>query len=1141
MPARRVTVAVAAVVLVLVCAVGSLGATAGTHHAATKAGSIDLATYQAKRWIVQLSGAPLATYRGGVRGLRATSAAVTGQRRLNVSSAASRAYVRYLGVRQQAFGFRLTHKIRGTHVLQRYQVTLNALAVRMSPRQAAVVRRWSGVRAVTPDVPYRLQMFSTPAQIGAPTLWGQVGGQAHAGEGVKVAIVDSGIFVRRDASGAYAGNPCFDDAGYSAPKGYPKGEKEFTNNKVIVARAYFRHDDPPIAGNDTAIQGPGASPHGTHVAGTVACDAGTHVSFQGADVTLSGIAPHAYLMNYRVFYPSQSPEDFQNANAYTVELVKAIDDAVKDGADVISNSWGSSYQNTLAWPDPMIEAAEDAVDAGVVMVFANGNSGPDTATAISPAISPKVIGVGAVTKDATVVPGDVSVTAPTPVPSSLTGLAVGPALFGPSATSTVGPAVYLPAQSVAANGSSLGCSLAGDASPFPAGSLAGKIALIQRGTCNFSEKTFNAQRGGAIAALIYNSTAGGDNIQAMGPGVHAGDVTIPSWFMRRSDGLAMRDFANAHPGAAEAKFVYGPHAASNIGDVMAGFSSRGPSQDKLIKPDVTAPGVDVLSSGYGEGDFPGPFTGFGSVSGTSMATPHVAGSAALLRQLHPSWTPAQIKSALMTTATENVFLDTTLTQQAGVLDRGAGRIDLTKAGSAGLTLDQPSLSAGELAAGQGRDFSILAKDVSGSGGTWSVSAVKTGSAATTANFNITPGTGSITVSASGTASIPVRVEATPAAAAGSYEGKVVLTNSATGQQLHVPVWLRVLPTSPTADVLLVDDDGSSADPSFPDYSSYYTSALTALGVTYTYVDVWNAGFPSFFALYGYQAVVIFTGNNDSFDTSGFSPANQDALSEWLDSGGRLWTTGQNFAEESDSNGFTSASLGRARLYHGYLGLKYVAGSAYPGAAPRPTAKGRGPMKGLTIDLSPGGDGAGNESSIEVSSPMPDNDTYEAADTMTELFRPIDDAVNDGHTAIAYGRSSEPSLKEERPEYRYRSVSMGFGLEGVNGNTGFATRQQVAAATLNWLLDRITFGPLSVTPKKPGKDERNVTLTLTAASSVGAELTKFKWDFGDGKSETTGKPTVHHDYKKPGSYIVRVEATDDLGHRAIDRKTVEIGG
>ena len=232
---------------------------------------------------------------------------------------------------------------------------------------------------MTPDIAYHLDMFSTPQQIGAPTLWGQVGGQSNAGAGVKVAIVDSGIFVRHDAGGAYTGNACFNDTGYTAPAGFPKGDTRFTNNKVIVARTYFRPDDPPIAGEDTAIQGTNAaSPHGTHVAGTVACDAGTPVDVQRRDVPITGVAPHAYLMNYRVFYPSQSTEDFQNGNAYTVELVKAIEDAVKDGADVISNSWGASYQNTLAWPDPMIQAADDAVDAGVVMVFANGNAGPDT-------------------------------------------------------------------------------------------------------------------------------------------------------------------------------------------------------------------------------------------------------------------------------------------------------------------------------------------------------------------------------------------------------------------------------------------------------------------------------------------------------------------------------------------------------------------------------------------------------------------------------------------------------------------------------------------------------------------------------------------------------------------------------------------
>src|SRR5262249_19165242 len=137
------------------------------------------------------------------------------------------------------------------------------------------VRAMPGVRAVTPDVAHHGDMFSTPAQIGAPALWQALGGQKEAGKGVKVAIVDSGIFVRRNPDGTYAGNPCFDDTGYTAPKGFPKGDTRFTNNKVIVARSYFRPDDPPTAGNDTAIQGPDASPHGTHVAGTVACNADT--------------------------------------------------------------------------------------------------------------------------------------------------------------------------------------------------------------------------------------------------------------------------------------------------------------------------------------------------------------------------------------------------------------------------------------------------------------------------------------------------------------------------------------------------------------------------------------------------------------------------------------------------------------------------------------------------------------------------------------------------------------------------------------------------------------------------------------------------------------------------------------------------
>ncbi len=1067
------------------------------------------------RWIVQLAEPSVAA-----------QSHARGQAKLDTAAADSAAYAGHLREAHREFTDRMRQVAPNSRVQRNYEVALNGVAAKMSGADAARVRRMPGVRAVTPDAAYQLDMYSTPAQIGAPALWNAVGGQVHAGEGVKVAIIDSGIFVRTAADGSYAGNPCFKDAGYSAPKGFPKGDTRFTNNKVIAARAYFRPDDPPIAGEDTPIQGTvNASPHGTHVAGTVACNAGTPVTFQGAQVTISGVAPRAWLMNYRVFYPSRSTDDFQNGNAYVVELVAAIDQAVADGADVISNSWGSSYQNTLAWPDPMVQAAENAVDAGVTMVFANGNAGPDEATAVAPANSPKVIGVGAVTKNATIVPGNVDVTAPVPVPATLTGMAVGPAGFGPQVTTTLGPAEYVPAENVATNHSSLGCSLAGDASPFPAGSLTGKIALIERGGCEFSVKVFNAQRGGAIAAFVYNSAAGGDNLQSMGPGTHAADVTIPSWFLRRSDGLAMRDFANARPGQAQAKFTYAPHVAPNVGDVMAGFSSRGPTQDKIVKPDLVAPGVDVLSSGYGTGDFPGPFVGFGSASGTSMATPHVAGSAALLLQLHPRWTPAQVKSALMSTATEDVYLDTTRATKAGVLDRGAGRIDLTRAGSPGLTLDPPSVSGGEIAAGRSVSFTVRAVDVGGAG-TWDVSAVLSPNAA--GNLSVTLGASSLTVRSHGSASLPVQVVAAANAAPASYEGKLVLTRRGGGGQLHLPLSVRVVPTQIQAQVLLVDDDGSSAG-GFADYAGVYRGALDRLGISYTYLDVWNSGFPGLNALFGYRAVMVFTGDNNSFDTSGFSLSDHNRLSEWLDSGGRLLAFGQNFAEAEDDNAdFDSTRLGRARLYHGYLGVAEEQGALYGSAPPpAPTAAGEGPLAGQSVGLT------ATENSVEATSALGDTDTYNALATMTRFFRPLSSDAQPSW-GLGFGRSSEPSLEEARLQFRYRGAVVGFGLEGVAGGT--AGQDAITKPLLNWLLDEVSVARIDASVRAA----KTVTFTATVASSAGASFTSFRWDFGDGSPVvTTSGPVVEHRYRPAGTYQVRVEVTDSLGHHTVASRKVTV--
>jgi subtilisin family serine protease len=1101
-----------ALALALLAATLTSAAAARTDRKAAKAGAarIDLATYDAKRWIVQLNGKPLARYPRVKRGISFVGASRPAK--IDLRAAVNRRYLNRLARAQRGFAARLKRAARGARVERSFRVVLNGMAVRMSKAQAAKVRRMKGVRAVTPDIPYHQLMYATPAQIGATQFWNQVGGQANAGRGIKVAVIDSGIYVTKDASGNYAGNPCFNDAGYTMPAGYPKGDTRFTNAKVIVARAYFRPSDPPSAGNNTPIQGPGASPHGTHTAGTVACNANTSTGL--GSVTISGIAPAAYLMNYRIFYPSDSPDGFEDGNGWVVEIVQAIEDAVRDGADVLSNSWGSSHQNTLEWPDPMVQAADSAVDAGVVGVWAQGNSGPATGTGNLPSASDKVISVGAVTKYATLIQSTVNVTAPAPVPASLQNLDTGPAQFGPSMVNNhIGPAPYVPAEAVVA-GNVEGCS------PYPAGSLTGKIALIARGTCEFGFKVLTAQNAGAIGALIYNNVAGGDALQAMGGGAVGGQVTIPSVFMRRSDGLALVANYNANPTTAAAEFFYNPHGGPNPGDVIAGFSSRGPTQDKDLKPDVVAPGVDVLSGGYAVGPFPTPFVGFGSQSGTSMATPHVAGAAALLLQLHPSWTPAMVKSALMTTATEDVFSSTARTTRVGVLAQGAGRIDLTKAGSPGLALDQPSLSGRQMSAGQSKAFRIEATNISGSSDTWDVSTTETGTAATTANFNITAGPSALAIASSARGTINVTVEAVATAAPGNYEGSVVLVSRATGMRLHVPVWLQVLPPV-SKDVLLIDDDGSPVG-GLADRRATYTSMLDSLGLSY---DVYGfaTAFPSVVDLHKYRSVIVFTGDNASFATSGFFVADHDALSEYLDSGGRLWMIGQNFALTEDSGTFHSR-LDRGRITSGYLGLAFETGSVYgTGPAPQPTANGLGPFGGMTLGI--------NQSSIDAFTPSPNTDTYNAPHTTLPFFRQIGGTAPAG-SAISHGRTSEPSLEEERQEYLYRVLSMGFGLEGLTTGTPVA---QLGDRAMDWLLDKVSVG-LS-TSVRNGK---RVTLTADPVSSVNAGFIRYRWDFGDGTPfVTTTDSSVQHKYQHRGNYDVRVEVTDELGHRAIGHDVADV--
>jgi hypothetical protein len=427
----------------------------------------------------------------------------------------------------------------------------------------------------------------------------------------------------------------------------------------------------------------------------------------------------------------------------------------------------------------------------------------------------------------------------------------------------------------------------------------------------------------------------------------------------------------------------------------------------IIKPDITAPGVSILA-----GNSPAPSSSpagelFQAIAGTSMSSPHIAGVYALLKQAHPDWSAAMAKSAIMTTARQDVFKEDMITK-ADPFDMGAGRIDLTKAGNPGLVLDKPSLSGGETSAGQTKTITIRAQNISGRADTWDVSGI-----VTTAGLSIAPASPTLILGAGEWGTIPVTIGTGAGTATGNYEGSLVLVSRAMGTRLHIPAWLRVIPPK-SMDVLVIDADGKATGVA-GDVRPPYTAMLDSLGLTYT------VGFPTNpLDLHRYRAVVVFTGDNAVFANSGFTVAQEDALADYLDSGGRVWVLGQNMALGLDSGTYHS-QLDRGRLYSGYLGLAYEADSVNTAGT-----AGLGPFAGMPLGLS--------QTSVEgTSSPAFDTDTYNSRGTTKRFFQ------TGGGNAVSHGRSSDPTLEEERQDYLYRSVSMGFGIEGLTDHRGPARR------------------------------------------------------------------------------------------------------
>jgi uncharacterized protein (TIGR03437 family) len=586
-------------------------------------------------------------------------------------------------------GVRREIERRNLRVTGSVDTLLNAVFVQASPDRAAELRGVPGVKAVVPLHTFRMHLNKAVELENVPAAWQAMGGTANAGAGVKIAIIDSGI----DQA-----HPAFQDPSLTAPAGYPKcagADCAFTNNKVIVARSYIPLTGAGSPPNPAVDSRPDDnSPRDRVGHGTALAMIAAGFTNTGPAATITGMAPRAWLGNYKVF-GSPGVNDGASGDA----IIRALEDAVNDDMDVAVLSLGSSAftgpldqgascGETGSTPcDPEAAAVEAASRAGMLVVVSAGNGGdagtslPTLGTVDSPATAPSALAVGATTNSHVFV-STVRVSG-TNLPSGLQSV---PAVFGdgPSPASPV----TAPVLDVALiDGSGNACS------PLPSGSLSGAFALILRtpGACTFLAKAVDAQNAGAVG-VIFVQVAGSDAIFT--PGGLAG-TSIPSAMIGSTAGAALKSYLPSHPSL---QATLDPSlSAFNVStfNTVAEFSSHGPSITGLLKPELVAVGTDMYmaTQRYDPSGDMFDRSGYTVAQGTSFSAPMAAGVAALAKQKNPGFTAAQLKSAVVNTATQDVAEGGSL---AGVLASGNGKLNAGSAIAATVTADPAAISFGML-------------------------------------------------------------------------------------------------------------------------------------------------------------------------------------------------------------------------------------------------------------------------------------------------------------------------------------------------------------------------------------------------------------------------------------------------------------
>lgn len=606
-------------------------------------------------FIVRLVDDPVVAYEGDTAGLPATKPG-KGEK-INPNSNAVQRYVAHLKRQHDAA---LNAVGAGASKVYDYYYSFNGFAAALTPGQAAKLATRPDVLSVAVEEVRYPTTDNSPTFLGLTSgggLWEQLGDPDSAGEDMIVGVIDTGIWPEHPsfsdqanfadrpgnsgkAARVYGPPPA---EWYGACEAGEQWAKDDCNNKLIGARYFRKGADHATVIPDDYKSARDKDGHGSHTASTAAGNYGVPASIFGVDRgTVSGMAPRARVAAYKVCW--------NDAGCYLSDIVGAIDSAVADGVDVINYSIGGG---------PSLLGADDitflfAERAGVFVATSAGNSGPGAGTVGGPATVPWITAVGASTQNRTfegsVVLGN---------GAEYTGASV-----------TAGTDV-LPLVDSSQAGSEL-C--------FPgelnSAAVAGKIVLCKRGAIARVDKSLAVYMAGGAGMVLYNT----NDQESMSTDNH----WVPSVHINYTDGAAIKAYIAGAGGSATAQVVEGDKVGIPA-PWMADFSSRGPDLAALdlIKPDVTAPGVNILAA-----NTPNPFLGspgqlFQSIGGTSMSSPHVAGVAALLRQLHPDWSPAMVKSALMTSASQGVMKQDGVTP-ADPFDMGGGHIAPNSAADPGL-------------------------------------------------------------------------------------------------------------------------------------------------------------------------------------------------------------------------------------------------------------------------------------------------------------------------------------------------------------------------------------------------------------------------------------------------------------------------